>query len=96
MKFWSKKKQAVSSSAASVLSGQIYRRIPDDNPFAESWQVEVKDVRDEWVLYRFCEGSLFQNESLRQEMFLQIYELDLSAMPGVRCALTGGGKYPNG
>lgn len=60
---------------------KVYKRKKRDtaNPFdsRERGEVRVKAVQNGWVLYAMLpEGklSMFQNESMREDLFLMIYE----------------------
>lgn len=62
----------------SVVVGGKYRLIrsgEEGNPFAGPEVIaRVKDVKDGWVLYEIVPGGIFTNESMEEEVFLNIYK----------------------
>lgn len=53
----------------------VFRGMDSKNPFkkAAGHDIEVKDVKEGYVLYRFCEGILWQNESADIKTFTYMY-----------------------
>ncbi len=44
-----------------------------DNPFARAHQVEIIEVRDGWVNYKWLKSSMFQNDSMETKSFVHCY-----------------------
>ena len=53
----------------------VFQGVASKNPFekAVGHEVEVKDVKEGYVLYKFCEGFLWQDESADIKTFTYMY-----------------------
>ena len=62
----------------SPIQGEIWKFVPIGagvNPFAKSsHEVEVLEVLNKWVRYRFVGTTMWQNESMRIDSFRKCYQ----------------------
>lgn len=56
------------------MPGEIWKSKPTDEPWPKpQWTVKVLDVKDEWVRYEWCGGSILKDERMKMSSFLHCY-----------------------